>query len=134
VMCVLTQHTFPPYQGLLHFSKSIAFMTYTFWNVCGSPNLHCQAVQEYPWLFSDCLTMETNAPWSFNMPETIHLTTQSHNPEDLNLQQHQCKNLKPHITFNSPYLTGLTEYLFQIKVTKLLNYGDITSLSHNHYC
>lgn len=59
------------------------------------------------------------------MPETIRLTTQSQNPEDLNLQQHQCKNLKP-------YLTDLTDYLFQIKVAKLLSSGDITSHSHNH--
>ena len=106
VMCVLTQHTFPPYQGVLQFSKSTAFMR-------SYPNLHCQAVQEYPFL--DCLIMKTNAPWSFNMPETTHLTTQSHNPEYLNLQQQQCKNLKPHITFKSPNLTGFIDYLFQIK-------------------
>ena len=134
VMCVLTQQTFPPYQSVLQFSKSTAFMTYIFWNVCSSLNLHCQAVQEYQWLFLDCLTLKTNAPRSFNMPETVHPTTQSHNPEDLNVQHHQCKNLKPHIIFNSPCRTGLTDYLFQIKVAKLLSYGDITSLSHNHYC
>jgi hypothetical protein len=129
---VLTQHTFPPYQRVLQFSKSTALITYIFWNVYSSLKLHCQEVQEYPWLFLNCLTMKTNASWSFNMPETIHLTTWSYNPEDLKLQQHQCKNLKPHIIFNSPYLTGLTDYLFQIKVAKLLNSGDIISLSHNH--
>jgi len=48
------------------------------------------------------------------MPETIYLTTQSQNLEDLNLQQHQCKNFKS-------YLTDLTNYLFQINVAKLLS-------------
>jgi len=86
-VCV-TRHTFPLYQGAIQSSKTNAFMTYIFWNVCSYPNLHCRAVQVYPWLFFDCLTMKTNAPWSFNTPETTHLTTQSHNPEDLNLQQH----------------------------------------------
>jgi hypothetical protein len=34
------------------------------------------------------------APWSFNTSETTHQVTQRHILEDVNLQQHCCKNLK----------------------------------------
>ena len=117
VMYVLTQPTCPPYQGVLHFSESTAFMTYIFWNVCSSVNLHLQAVQEYPWLFLDCLKVKMNAPWSFKMPKTTQPTTYSQNPEDLNLQKHQCKNLKPRIIRGSYQKSQATIFC---KVTRFI--------------
>jgi hypothetical protein len=42
----------------------------------------------------DCLTLKMKALHSFELCGTTFPVTQCHNPEDLNLQQHCCENLK----------------------------------------
>jgi hypothetical protein len=39
-------------------------------------------------------------------PGTTHPMTQLHNPENMNLQQYRCENLKPH-TFSHNSQTGV---------------------------
>jgi len=44
-------------------------------------------------IFMDCLTLRKEALCFYKMLGTLHLATQYHTPEDLNLQQHCCESL-----------------------------------------
>ena len=65
------------------------------WNVmlfvgCVAPDV---AKDHSAFIFMDCLTLKKKTLCLFKMLGTVHLTTQYHTPEDLNLQQHCCENL-----------------------------------------
>jgi hypothetical protein len=60
--------------------------------------------------------------------ETIDVLTQKNTPEDLNLHQHHCENLKPH-TNKCNFLTFWVNYIYSRYVCKFW-----VQLKKNHCC
>jgi len=72
-------------------------MLYQF---CNCINLEGSCVLGYvmltgkSFLFLDCSSLKMKAPWSSETLATVYQSTWPNISEDLNLQQHQCENIK----------------------------------------